>query len=649
MKIVVIGNCHAVGMVSCLGLMASNEILIENRKVEDTFDDLTEGDVVLLQTPFKSHLTQFEGSPAKVIIWPMIIFGGFHPDIVILPSRLFSPIGNWQSSIALAAWKLGLSVEETISLFRPDVFDSLGFFNKYERDRKALATILNETDFPGNKLVDDWCRRGCFMYGVNHPKLHVIADLAHVVMNKLGITPRIQNPAVLLHDPLQYSSVWPVYPAIVERLGLQECEMVFKATPPSIGRRPSIFNLEGFVKETFNILDRSSPEALGMPFLDRPHYKELNKKVRRASNASGGISSDSPYRTLNDFQFWRRAIEQTPAREVDPVVSAKFKLSPNQRVATAGSCFAQHISRTLKASGFDFYVPEQAPSGMSPDEAHARNYGVFSARYGNIYTARQLRQLFDRAFGAFRPVEDAWIRKDGFFVDPFRPAIESNGFSSVEELEESENTHLTCVRKMFEELDVFVFTLGLTEGWRSKIDGAVFPLAPGVAGGRMDHEKHEFVNFSAREIIEDMDVFIQKLRGVNPQAKIILTVSPVPLVATYEPRHVLLSTTYSKAALRVAAEELSACKDYVAYFPSYEIITGSFTRGAYFEDDLRSVTEEGVGHVMTLFLRHYANAKTGEYALADDVNSETAQVKSNSVEEMRKLSEVICEEKLIEG
>ena len=32
----------------------------------------------------------------------------------------------------------------------------------------------------------------------------------------------------------------------------------------------------------------------------------------------------------------------------------------------------------------------------------------------------------------------------------------------------------------FRDLDVFVFTLGLTEAWVAKADGAVFPLAPGV-------------------------------------------------------------------------------------------------------------------------------------------------------------------------
>ena len=80
----------------------------------------------------------------------------------------------------------------------------------------------------------------------------------------------------------------------------------------------------------------------------------------------------------------------------------------------------------------------------------------------------------------------------------------------------------------------------------------------------------------------------------------------MPLVATYEPRHVLVSTTYSKSVLRVAAAEISQKFPHVWYFPSYEIITGNYNRGAYYADDLRNVTQTGVDHVMRLFLKHFA-------------------------------------------
>ncbi|QGM95476.1 GSCFA domain-containing protein [Methylocystis rosea] len=355
--------------------------------------------------------------------------------------------------------------------------------------------------------------------------------------------------------------------------------------------------------------EQASPESLQCARLDNGAYNDLRALVK-SEIAGDRAQPVSPYTGLADYQFWRRAIERTPQEKVDPVVSGKFKITKAERIATAGSCFAQHISRTLGSSGFNYYIAESAPEGMSAEDGLSRNFGIFSARFGNIYTARQLVQLFDRAYGRFCPMDTEWMRTDGRWADPFRPTVEPDGFLSEADVERSREAHLSCVRSMFESLHVFIFTLGLTEGWRAKHDGAVFPLAPGVAAGCMDFERYEFINFGVKDIVDDLNSFIRQLRTVNPGAKVILTVSPVPLIATYEDRHVLVSTTYSKSTLRVAAEEVASHHHDVAYFPSYEVITGAFNRGAYFEADLRSIRSDGVEHVMALFLRHYTNTVT---------------------------------------
>jgi hypothetical protein len=160
------------------------------------------------------------------------------------------------------------------------------------------------------------------------------------------------------------------------------------------------------------------------------------------------------------------------------------------------------------------------------------------------------------------------------------------------------------VRHLFETLDVLVFTLGLTEAWRSKSDGSVVPVAPGVVAGDWDSSAYEFINFGADEVAKDLEQLLRKMAGVNPGAKLILTVSPVPLVATYEDRHVLVSTMYSKSALRVAADMACRKNKNALYFPSYEIIASHYSRGEYFAENLRSVTPSGVNHVMGLFLQH---------------------------------------------
>jgi len=317
--------------------------------------------------------------------------------------------------------------------------------------------------------------------------------------------------------------------------------------------------------------------------------------------------SDHPYRRLPASAYWRRAVVGQ-GTAIDPLAGDFLTLARDDRVATAGSCFAQNIARYLKRSGFDFLVTETAHPIVPAEAAERHGYGLYSARYGNIYTARQLLQLFDRAYGTFAPVEDIWPAPEGEgrVVDPFRPTIEPGGYASEAELRADRAHHLARVREMFETLDIFVFTLGLTEGWESTVDGAVFPVCPGVSGGVFDPARHAFHNFRVGEVTADLSAFIARLRGVNPAARIVLTVSPVPLVATASGNHVLAATTYSKSVLRAAAQEIAEDHEGVFYFPSYEIISGAPAAARYFAEDMRNVTEDGVAHVMSVFLRHAA-------------------------------------------
>jgi hypothetical protein len=314
-------------------------------------------------------------------------------------------------------------------------------------------------------------------------------------------------------------------------------------------------------------------------------------------------------------------------------------------VATAGSCFAQHIARHLRESGYNYYVEETGHPLVKASLLRASNYGVFSARYGNVYTARQLLQLLERAYGIFEPDETVWKSPDGRFCDPFRPEIQPGDFVSEAEMFADREQHLAAVRAMFEGLDVLVFTLGLTECWRSKSDGAVFPLCPGVAGGHFDENRYEFYNQRVQDVHADLNAFLLRLAQVNPRASVVLTVSPVPLVATAQPgAHVLSATTYSKSVLRVAADMVCNEHPNVHYFPSYEIISNAYNRGAYYGENLRDVVEDGVSHVMRVF---FANATNIEASQNSRPGTREA-VDSNFAAEVAAFVELECEEELLD-
>lgn len=350
----------------------------------------------------------------------------------------------------------------------------------------------------------------------------------------------------------------------------------------------------------------------------------------------------NPYRDLPAERFWRKAVAGVAPFALDPGPRDAFRIARTDRVATAGSCFAQRVSQALAREGFRYHVTEAAPEEMSESEAAARQYGTFSARYGNLYGPRQFVQLFDRAFGAFDPQLKAWRREDGRFVDPFRPTIEPGGFADEAAVSEARQAHLACVRALFESLDVLVVTLGLTEGWRCRADGAALSLAPGVAGGHFDPDEVAFVNAGTAEVIADVTGFLDRLWSVNAEARVVLTVSPVPLIATYRDRHVLVSNAHSKAVLRAAAGEICERGDpRLVYFPSYEIITSHTNGGRYYEEDQRSIAEAGVAHVMRSFMASFSTgASAGPTSAARSTPASEAEFAGTAG--------VVCDEEAIE-
>ena len=298
-----------------------------------------------------------------------------------------------------------------------------------------------------------------------------------------------------------------------------------------------------------------------------------------------------PYDGARLEQTWADAVAGIPPGAIDPQGPVRFHIDRATRLGSAGSCFAGRIAEELTARGYAY---------VRTEKTHP-----FSARYGNIYNARHLVQLLERALGRFEPQEDPW-EHHGRFVDPFRARAIPEGFASLEELRADRALHLEAVRRLFSSIDVFIFTLGLTEMWISTLDGAAFSLPPGYSGGTYDPHRHQFHDGTVAETVADLERFIALSAELNPDLRFILSVSPVPLAMTAKPVHVLRATTYSKAVLRVAAESLYQRYPNVEYLASYEIVMGTGNGAAYFAEDRRNVNSRAVDHVMRSFFSNFA-------------------------------------------
>jgi hypothetical protein len=308
----------------------------------------------------------------------------------------------------------------------------------------------------------------------------------------------------------------------------------------------------------------------------------------------------NPYQSLPARAFWRPASAEPDPLSITDVWTPKFDLGQDEPIVTAGSCFAARIGPALLDLGMNWLDAEPAPPGLTAEERRARHYGAFSFRTGNIYTAAMLRQWLDWARDPSTAPKTAW-EQDGRFYDPYRPAVEPDGYASAADMLAARERTLEAIRRALGVAGCLLFTLGLTEAWHDRVEGTVYPACPGTVRGEFDERRHVLRNAAFDEVHRDLSAVVASARAANPGLRVLLTVSPVPLTATATGEHVLSANSYSKSLLRTAAGQLAREHAHVDYFPSYELITGAPFRSRFYARNLREVTPEGVEFVMSHF------------------------------------------------
>lgn len=281
-----------------------------------------------------------------------------------------------------------------------------------------------------------------------------------------------------------------------------------------------------------------------------------------------------------------------PTSVFDTLPFARFDkiVDRSTPVTSAGSCFATEISHHLQANGFHYVVTEPHYFGGSP-------YSMASAAWGTIFNVPAMRQLVEKAFELRKLPRLLWRTQESgrvVFRDPFREEVE---FASVAEYEDNYPRHVDACRRALLEAEVFVITLGLTEVWRLKSDGAVLSRVP----WRLSSSLVERRTLSVEENLAELETMARTLRRFNPRIRFVVTVSPVPLQATYrgDEAHVVTASSLSKCTLRVVAEEFARRTPGVTYFPAFETVM--YCSENPFERDHRHVRRATVSRVMRLF------------------------------------------------
>lgn len=304
----------------------------------------------------------------------------------------------------------------------------------------------------------------------------------------------------------------------------------------------------------------------------------------------------------NHYNSWRRSRDRL-LNEVWPAVNPSFQLQPGAKVFTIGSCFARNIERNLQKLGF--HVPTLA---FSVPREEALNNSIL-----NKYTPAAIFQEIDWAKNIFVKGGDLteadsadflYECEDGSCIDTnlrrFVPVTRERFFQRRKDLYE-------LAKEMFS-ADCTVMTLGLIEAWFDREKGLYIQQCPTGKNFAPKRDRFGFERLTYPQCHEFIQGSIDAIRAINPDAKFLITTSPVPLLRTFTEDDVLVANMQSKSVLRAVAGEVTASNKHVDYFPSYESVTLTKSWTVWRSDDLRHVSDAFVGKVAAHVAEVYCSA-----------------------------------------
>jgi hypothetical protein len=249
-------------------------------------------------------------------------------------------------------------------------------------------------------------------------------------------------------------------------------------------------------------------------------------------------------------------------------------IQESTRVLALGSCFASYFILWLGDHGFN-------------KTADGSPYDMLIRYNAALETAAVIAQQFRWAFEEMDSANALW-------VDPDKQVVEAT------------RERQRLVRTALETADVLIITLGLSELWYDRTTNE--PLWRAIPLSQFDTDRHAFKVLSVADTVAALET-IERLRVKNvPRLKIVYTVSPVRLRATFRPVSALTANSASKAIVRAALDEFLRAhwaqvgKTYF-YFPSYELVLDVFQDS--FESDNQHVYASVVARVLDLFARWY--------------------------------------------
>ena len=291
----------------------------------------------------------------------------------------------------------------------------------------------------------------------------------------------------------------------------------------------------------------------------------------------------------NGHGRWGNIAERFTSDLMSVVPTPKLKLSATDRFFCIGSCFVRNIELELIYRD----IPVLSKRISCPKEEFGHRPTGMVTKYTTASMLNELKWVLDPP-----PPQDVLVETNGGWIDfQLHTVVPVCLERAVERRRYLTEDYFARLR----ETDVLIITLGYVETWIDTATGFYLNMAPSPIEVRKHPGRFELERTDAAVNLKHLIEIREVLRKLAPECQIVITVSPVPMNATFSGEDVLVANTYSKATLRTAAQAFADAFSDVEYFPSYELVMLS-RRETAFKNDWIHVTDDCLERVIDTFV-----------------------------------------------
>jgi hypothetical protein len=255
------------------------------------------------------------------------------------------------------------------------------------------------------------------------------------------------------------------------------------------------------------------------------------------------------------------------------------QLARTARVLTVGSCFADSIGARLRLNKVNALV--------NP--------------FGTVFQPLALAQLLRAAAGEEQDWQQHVVEARGRWQSyDFHSTV---GADSPVELLQLVQQRVNQVGEFVRTADAVVLTLGTAWAYRLRETGELVSNLHKLPASLFEKEL-----LTADEIVNGLAEVHALLRRLNPNIRIVLTVSPVRHIKDTLPLNAV-----SKSVLRVACHYLSELLPGVSYFPAYELLVDELRDYRFYASDMLHPSEVAEDYIWDKFARAYFDADFGRF------------------------------------